>query len=247
MDTAALQIQGEAIPVWVLHVKQGFEEREQAIRQQMESRHLDFSWVLEHDLPDLTPGQIQQFFSGEMAAVQAMTSCAAKHIQAWENLLQTDAPGALVLEDDILLTDFFLPVFQLILKETESKKLHHQPVLFSLENSGLKFVPAGQRKPGQYLYPAMEMRCAGAYFISRPAARLFLERLRQHKMDLPVDWWMKQEIEAKRVDAFWSHPTIAEQGSHNGKFKSGIDGKAFGWFRKISFALQRWYKQVVRN
>ena len=244
MGTAALQIQGKAIPVWVLHVKQGFEEREQAIRHQLGERQIDFFWVLEHDKPDLRPDFIDRYFSGEMAAVQAMTSCAAKHLQAWQNLVSSGAPGALVLEDDIFLTPDFSPVFASILKEAQTKELLAQPVLFSLENSGLVFVPVEQRKAGTFLYPAMEMRCAGAYFISAPAARVFLGLLETSKIDQPVDWWMKSRIENHEVKAFWSHPTIAEQGSHNGQFRSGIDGKSFGFFRKISWALQRWYKGI---
>lgn len=46
--------------------------------------------------------------------------CYASHISAWHELLSTEAPALIVLEDDVILTESFYPVIESIIKLRDS-------------------------------------------------------------------------------------------------------------------------------
>ena len=41
--------------VFVLHVKKGYEDREQHIKAMLQKMNIPFSWILDGDIADLTP------------------------------------------------------------------------------------------------------------------------------------------------------------------------------------------------
>lgn len=232
--------------VYVLHVRKGYEERERFMQAQLHERGIAFEWVLEHDLADLKAEEVDRQFCGELQGIQPAVSCALKHMQAWKNLLASDKKGALVLEDDMILDPAFASWLEQFIQEAETREgINHENYFLSLENSLLSFVPKSEQKEGQHLYPRSQSRCAGAYYLTRAAAGVFLQRSREEKLDLPVDWWIGKSFAPDRVQLYWTHPTIAEQGSHNGMFSSGIDHKPKSRFRRFSFAYQKWYKSLL--
>jgi glycosyl transferase family 25 len=237
----------QMLPVYVIHVSKGYEERARSIRTQLEANSLDFEFVLKHDCDALSPEFITAHFAGKMSRPQPATSCAAKHIEAWKKMEAQDETWLLVLEDDILLHKEFRSKLDEIINEAQAKGLDQRPVLISLENSGLRFVPSAEIKKDTLLYPALETRCTGAYLINRSGAMAYLKRLSEEKMDQTIDWWMGAMAKQQCVDIYWAHPTIAEQGSHSGVFASAIDHKPKGAFRRVSWNLQRIYKMYFRR
>ena len=241
------QLAGLSIPVFVLHVKQGYEARELHMKSLLEKHRLNASWILDRDKAELDEAFLQRWFRGEMQVVSAATSCAAKHLLAWQALLAGDDLCALVLEDDILVDAQFRQALEAVVEEGLARALwQEQASLVSLENSGLKFVPKQQRVEGQRIYENAETRCAGAYLISRKAAEQFIQKAGTDGIHLPVDWWMNTFFPSP-VKVYWSFPTLAEQGSHNGLFDSSIDHKKGGLFRRLSWRLQRWFKEHFRS
>ncbi len=235
------------LPVYVIHVSKGYEERARSIRTQLEANSLDFEFVLEYDCDALSPEFINAHFAGKMSRPQPATSCAAKHIEAWKKMEEQANTWFLVLEDDILLHKEFRAKLNEIINEAQAKGLDQRPVLISLENSGLRFVPSAEIKKDTLLYSALETRCTGAYLITRAAAMAYLKQLSEEKMDQTIDWWMGAMARQQCVAIFWAHPTIAEQGSHSGVFASAIDHKPKGVFRRISWNIQRIYKMYFRR
>jgi len=235
------------IQVFVLHVKKGYEAREQHMRSELQKHRMDADWVLDHDIPDLNAEFLAKWFRGDMQKPCAATSCAAKHLEAWQRLRKSDAKGALVLEDDIFLDPNFRASLQAILRETSDRhRLDGKPYVLSLENSLLRFVPKSEREDGRWLYPQKLIRCAGAYYLSREAAIAFTDKAAATGITGPADWWMNEFFPAA-ISLYWSHPTLAEQGSHNGLFKSGIDQKKQGFMRRLSWNVQRWFKTRFRS
>ncbi len=237
----------QMLPVYVIHVSKGYEERERSIREQLEANALDFEFVLEHDCDALTPEFISAHFAGKMIGPLPATSCAAKHIETWKKMEVQIETWFLVLEDDILLHKEFRTMLHEILNEAHAKSLDQRPVLISLENSGLRFVPSAEIKKNTLLYPALETRCTGAYLINRNGAMAYLKQISEQKMDQTIDWWMGAMAKQNCVEIFWAHPTIAEQGSHSGVFASAIDRKPRGVLRRISWNMQRIYKLYFRR
>jgi len=235
------------LPVYVIHVSKGYEERARSIRTQLEANSLDFEFILEHDCDTLSHTFISAHFTGHMATPKPATSCAAKHIEAWNKMVKQPETWFLVLEDDILLHKAFRAKLNEILKETQVKGIDQRPVLISLENSALRFVPSAEIKKDTLLYPALETRCTGAYLINRSGAKAYVKELSEEKMDQTIDWWMGSMARQACVDIYWAHPTIAEQGSHSGVFASAIDHKPKGVLRRISWNIQRIYKMYFRR
>ncbi len=91
------------IHTYVLHVKKGYESRGEHIRKMLSKIRLPFELILEGDMCDLTDNTLNKYFSREMHKIAPDTSCALKHLLAYEAILNNNYPGALILEDDIIL------------------------------------------------------------------------------------------------------------------------------------------------
>lgn len=236
------------IGVYVLHVKIGYESRAERIQRELSELGISFEYILEWDKNELKEEQLSRFFAGTMFSVSAATSCASKHIESWSKFSKSSHELALILEDDIIPDKHFLAhLTQFIEELIVLNPGLINPVFISIENSGLKFVPAHQLEKNKHLYSVNDTRCAGAYLINRPASELLLHTLETYKMDEPVDWWLKRLAEKLLLPVFWSHPTIAEQGSHNGHYASSIDHKTGGRFRKFTWLLKRFYKNTLNS
>ena len=236
------------IGVYVLHVKKGYESRAERIQRELSELGISFEYILDWDKNELNEEQLSRFFAGTMHSVSAATSCASKHIESWSKFSKSSHELALILEDDIIPDKHFLAFLTQFVEELIVLNPNLlNPVFISLENSGLQFVPAHQLEKNKFLYPVTDTRCAGAYLINRSASELLLHTLESYKMDEPVDWWLKRLAEKKILHVLWSHPTIAEQGSHNGHYASSIDHKTEGVFRKFSWILKRFYKNTLNS
>jgi glycosyl transferase family 25 len=231
------------VPTYIIHV-QSATARQQHMTRQLAGKPLDVHYVLEGDIPTLDATEMARYFCDDMLTpLSARTSCAYKHLRAYQRLLATNAPYCLVFEDDIVLEAHFSPTLAAIQQEIAAKGL--QGFLISIEDSTLRYVPGSQRRHGQYLYPATSGRTAGAYLIDRQAAQGLIAHLEAHPTNLQMDWFHNVCADAGVLRIYWAHPTCAVQGSHNGMAQSSLDDKAFGWWRRLSFRLQRAYKRLL--
>jgi glycosyl transferase, family 25 len=227
---------------YIIHVSDAY-VREKHMQQQLAKFTCNAEWVVEGDMKDLDADILQQYFSDELKSISPATSCAYKHILAYNKLLSTNEPYALILEDDIFLGTNVEALLQTIVEELSRDKLKN--VLISLEDSNLRYVKGSQRKSGQYLYPEKKGRMAGAYLIDREAAEALLSLMQRQKCHLPIDWFHNFAAENGAIQIYWAHPTCATQGSLNGRLPTSIDDKTSGRWRRISFSMQRIYKKYL--
>lgn len=111
------------IPIYVLHVKEGYEDRRESIERQMSVLGFRFDWVLEHDVPDITEADRRRYRFTESLSPSEL-SCALKHIRAWQRIADWNAEGAIVFEDDVLLNiDLFRTVLDNALDEYHTKQM----------------------------------------------------------------------------------------------------------------------------
>ncbi len=232
----------KSLKTYIIHVRTAI-EREKHMQLQLINRKLDYRYVLDGDQQDLNPEVLKKYFTGSMQQVSAMASCAFKHFLAYESILADQIDYALILEDDIYLNRRFDALSEDILTEVTQRGLSN--FLISLEDSNLKYVRGSQRKPGQYIYKAKRGRMAGAYLIDKVCAENILVKIQKTKCHLPVDWFHNFCSDHGIIDIYWSHPTVATQGSLNGKIKSMIDKKPGSLFRIASFRVQRVYKKLM--
>lgn len=232
--------------VFVLHVKKGYEERAKSIETQFTQHQIPFEYILDGDLTDLTSEIIEKYFSGqEMTIHKAFTSCAFKHILAYEKMIQEKMDYALIFEDDIVLSANFNAVFNQSIKEIQQKE--EKGIFVSYEDTTLEFVPKKELKQEKLLYPAKKGRCAGSYLIDYQTAKIMLNYIYEYKCHLPIDWLHNFLLDKNLFSMYWCHPTIAQQGSHTGKFTSGLSTKQGTLVQQIRWKAKAFWKKIVKN
>lgn len=227
---------------YIIHVSDHL-QREQHIKGQVESLALDTAFVNEGDISDLSREKLEKYFKGNMARPSATSSCAFKHLLAFERIIAENIDHALILEDDIIFYPNSDNIINRILQETKRHDINNY--ILSLEDSTLKYIGRSARIPGRVLYPKIRIRLAGAYIIDQLAARHILSYIKQHKCDIPIDLFIDDCSRKEIVDVYWSQPTVAVQGSLLGNIPTLIDDKPSGLFRIISFKTQRIYKRLL--
>jgi len=221
----------------------GNKEREKHIKKQLKGTDLNYEFILEGNIEDIEEETLSTYFAGDMKEVAPATSCALKHITAYERVVEQDVPFALILEDDIEL----LPEFNRILTKSlsEIKQNNLRNILVSYEDSNLKYVEGSIRKPNKVLYKKEKGRLAGAYGVDKAAAEAIVEYIKKNKCDQTIDWFHNKCAAEGLFDIYWAHPAIARQGSKAGEISSLIGRREDGLVRKISFELQKIYKKIL--
>jgi len=232
------------IKVFVIHVR-GQKDREDHIRKELGKFNLDFEFILDGNKEDITPEYLDKYFADPYKVVTAGVSCSLKHILAVEAVYERKLKYALIFEDDIFLKPNFIAVFENIMKEVEQLKLSN--FIISLENSNHTYVPKKEIIEGQFLYKKPQGRCAGAYIVDYEFAKSFMNSIDTDKCHCIIDWYHNHLSDNDKINIYWSHPHIAEQGSHNGSIQSLLDAKKTGWFRKIVYYFQGVIKSRKAN
>ncbi len=230
----------------VLHVKEGYAERATHIESMLKKMQIQFKYILDGDKPDLTKEVLDKYFgnggSADMCGKYSRTSCAYKHILAYEYIVNHNIPGALILEDDIILHHDFVDIFNNTM--TEVKKLSYTNFMISYEDSRLRFVPRSKRIKKIYLYLGNKDRMAGAYYIDQVAAKYILDKIKKEKCIEPIDILHNKLIKEKQLTYFWCQPTIASQGSFTGLFKTSISSKKQKC-EKLQWLFKLHYKKML--
>lgn len=226
----------------VLHVKEGYEERARHIESMLREMQIQFKYILEGNKSDLTQEVLDEYFgdggSVDMYGKFSRTSCAYKHILAYEYLVNNNVPGALILEDDIVLHHNFVNIFNKSMMEI--KRFSYTNFMVSYEDSRLRFIPRSKRIKGIHLYPGNKGRMTGVYYIDQVAAKYILDKIKEEKCIEPIDILHEKLLKEKRLTYFWCQPTIAFQGSFTGLFKTSISNKKqkcekLQWLFKLNY------------
>ncbi len=232
------------IKTFIIHVS-GEMSREKHMIQQLENQNLAFSFLTEGDKKDLSADVLSKYFGGEMKAVSSTTSCAYKHLLACEYLLKTDANIALIFEDDIKLYSNFNKNLPKIIKEIKTKNLNN--FILSLEDSDLKYIPKSKRIKGNYIYQINYGTTTAAYIIDRIAAENVLKKAIEEKVKIPIDWFHTECINEGKIKMYRSFPALGSQGTFDGSVQSLISNNRVGWFRLVTYKLQKKYKRFLYN
>lgn len=230
--------------VYVAHVKKGYETRKISIDSQMQKHNITFEYMLDGDMYDLSPTRLEQYFKGHLKYVTPQTSCMMKHLLICEDMVTNNIKEALVFEDDIILADNFIDIFNETMVEINNRDdINIIKTLISYENSTLKIVPKSELKTGEHLYLRDAGRCAGAYYLPLNLAKLIIQKCQKEKTNEMMDWYHNQLSDEGLMDIYWCYPTIAEQGSQNGIFDSGLDTRKKGtWIRRFKWKVKQIFK-----
>lgn len=237
------------VPVYVVHVRQNNEMRRNYILSHLKSFGIKAPILMtEGDISDLTEDVLANYFKGDFKKPSPESSCTVKHLRIAEEIADSTEDFAIVFEDDISLSKNYNELMTKCLEEILSRPdIHQSPYFVSFENSN-KFVSRSEQVKGKMLYLKNDSRFAGAYILSKKAAKAIVNYTADNKCHVVSDWYHKFLAQEGIITIYWTHPTFAEQGSHNGNIKSLIDNKKTGWFRSIVWKVQSFIKsKLTRN
>lgn len=237
-------IKQQALPsgldaIFVIHASI-FVERRKLIQAQLDALGLPFEFVLDFDIPAI-PDELKQrlFKASELSPAQQ--SCALKHWQAHNHIVQRKISRALVLEDDVILSSEFWPALNRLMPEELALG---DPHVTFLGCGGHYYVPHDQIQRGQLLYPRNQGKFADSYIVSLETAQRRLDWIEARGIPRPIDHLFEQIDRELSTPMFWLEPPVVEQGSHNGTFASSLDKSHPLWFQALQF---RWKKMWRRR
>lgn len=231
----------QGVKTYVIHVR-GNKARENYIRNELKKFNIDFEFILEGNMEDMTDDDLTKYFRDDFKTVSPRTSCTIKHFYAYERMVENNVPVALIFEDDIELFSSFPGVFDKSLKEAAEMR---ESFVISYESSTRDFISKSEEIPGRVLYHKPIGRCAGAYLIDLAAAQRILEYGNRTKVNFCMDWVHNELSDKGALKIYWCHPAIAEQQSHNGKIQSLLDEKKQGAYYRLKYFLEKTYKHKV--
>lgn len=231
--------------VYVVHVRSN-KERERHMINELGAKDISFEFMNDGDIPDLTQALLDEYLSGEMSnKIGPEQSCAIKHLKIYERMIENNVARALILEDDVFLSDGFVEAANQVIQEwSQIEDANH--ALINLEASALNLVPNKERVEGKFIYSAKSGRCAGAYLMSLELAKSIIEEVKKNGCHQPIDWYHNHLANQGILSHYWSHPTIVVQGSHSGQMDSLIDHKKKGLFQQLLWKAGRWYKNKIQ-
>ncbi len=236
--------------VYVIHVSTGAEDRAASIERQLARLGIDFEYVLEGDMKDLTPEWLDRWFDGPMKCVQPRTSCCSKHLIAYQRMLRDGWNDALVLEDDIFLSDDFVEAAER--RACGNCGAAPVPVGCGVHLAGeLRAGPieqvAARSSPGVTLYRAPKGRDTGAYWlIARERRAVPPTGGDRRRSASPRRSSRTSLFESGAVELCWRHPAIAEQGSHQRQVRFAGHEHRTGRMRRPRWLARKAFQLYLR-
>lgn len=197
--------------------------------------------VHEWDATDLTT-EVESRFYNSNALSPGQKSCGLKHVTALQRIVARGERYALVLEDDVVLSEGFAEGLAVTLAEAAR---HPQPQVIFIGCGGNFYTPRSQRKPGQRLYPARRGRFADSYIIGHDAARLRLDWIGKYRMSIPIDNQFEVIDREAGITMLWLEDPVVEQGSKLGLFTTTLEPAKPGWLQRVLFKLERFRRKYV--
>lgn len=230
---------------YVLHVKEGYEEREQSILAQFSQLRIPLQWILAHDIGEISQTELQKYnYKGSLLRDQEI-SCCLKHITAWEKIATGPHAGGFVFEDDVLIDlQRFAPVVNEAIAEFHANFPNHLGCICLGDGCAL-YVPWTRKKKGTRLYAAEYVRAADSYWLSRETAQRMVDWIMQHGFDRPADHVIDELCAQIGIPILWMEPPVVSQGSHTGRFQSSIQLQENGY--KIGKKIEWLFKRIRRK
>ena len=231
--------------ILVIHAA-SLKERGEHIDRMLKGMGLEYEFIAEADRDLLTDELMNRYLADgpeKMSEKLSTASCTIKHFIACEKVLEAHDDGALILEDDIVLHKDFQSLFGRCMSEYQQ---HHadSPILISLEDSSLRFVPRSQRTKGQMLYPAEKGRMAGAYYVNKQACQAIIDSLKAERCRIPIDHYHNLLMSRGLIQCLWAQPAMATQGSFMGVFGSSLS-KRNDRMIKLRWIFKKNYKRFL--
>lgn len=147
------------------------------------------------------------------------------HFYAFEKIAEK-YDNALILEDDVILSENFVNILQKYILETPKD----YDMLFIGDGCNLHIeknkLISNKNIYEKCLQPTLwggagATRCTDSYIVTKKCAIKLCEYIKTHtkKINQPIDWWLNDACRDNKFKVYWTEPTIVTQGSQNGLFE----------------------------
>ncbi|MFN9030188.1 MAG: glycosyltransferase family 25 protein [Betaproteobacteria bacterium] len=216
-------------------------ERRRHVEAQLARFGLTGEFIHDWDAEDIDPATDARFFAGDELS-RGQKSCTLKHVEALRRIAARGWSRALVLEDDVVLADDFVPAVAAGLAETAAVTEAH--VLF-IGSGGNFYTPRSAKRPGQRVYRASKGRFTDSYVIGAATAQRRLQWIDTHRMHKPTDVTFDAIDRELGIRLLWLEPPVVEQGSKNGLFTSVLEPQPPRSVQRLKFALEKLRRKYV--
>lgn len=222
--------------VYVLSVK-SFSERIAHINALMQQHNIQFEFVFEHDIPDISENLLKQTFSDTCTLSMAQKSLVLKHCQAWRHAIKHQYKQTLIFEDDVVLSKDFTLKLSKIMSAAEV-----------LDNGYLIFLGGADTKvPDHFLLSNATLienpiATAEAYISDLTAMQKRVAWLNDNQVSLPADHLISHIDANSNTKHYWPRHAIVEQGSITGIFNSHLDSHRQKHSQLFNISRYHWNK-----
>jgi GR25 family glycosyltransferase involved in LPS biosynthesis len=225
------------LPIYVIHATH-LTERRAHLEDQLGRLGLAATWITTNDASGIDPAMVARYSAPAEGMTPKHLSCALKHLDAHERIASSQT--SLVIEDDLVFLRDFVSRLEHVLIEFAA--LPPRSVAY-VGRGGSGIVPRAQRRPAKLLYEAGSSRTTDAYLLTPDAAQARLAWFVSNRLTMPIDLAVNLADKATGVGIYWSHPSLAEQGSLSGRFPSTLNKPRAAWLTTLIYR----YKRVTRE
>ena len=197
----------------MIHYKKLYDRKKDIIEQFEKFNFTNYEFIEHYDRDEITDEDKQKFVEGYKPCQIAIT---LSHIYAYQEIVKK-YQGALILEDDAILHDDFIELFNYYIDQLPS----NFDMFFIGHGCNLHIDPENI-KLNCNVYKKQESRCTDSYVITKKCAQQITKYFNciDYKIDSPVDFWLNTVFKDLNLDVYWAEPHIVIQGTMVGKYSS---------------------------
>jgi GR25 family glycosyltransferase involved in LPS biosynthesis len=208
--------------IFIIHYKKLVDRKNHILKQFEKNNITDFEFI-EIDRDEL---QIYDLSIFEDNYTNPKKAIFLSHYYAYTQI-KNNYEEALIFEDDVILSENFITIFNNYLKELPSD----YDMLFIGDGCNLH-IPSNKLIENKYIYEkCLEPtdwggngcgRCIDSYLVSKKCAIKLCKYINNitYKINITTDWWLNIAARDINFKVYWAEPTIVSQGTQTGLYVS---------------------------
>lgn len=195
-------------------------ERVEPLKTQLDKYKLDAEWILSNDKEDLNIEFLKQEFvnidkifqlTGHYRKMKmSELSLFLKHYEIWKDMSNNNIQNALILEDDALLSDNFVSLFNEYTKNIDKD----YDIVWVGSCCNLHTIGSSN------LIKTNGSRCTHGYLLNLKTVNKLIENSKYN--NYPVDFYFNYIINKFNLNNYWMEPDLISQ---NPKFETSIQNE----------------------
>ena len=208
--------------IFIIHYKKLIDRKNHILKQFEKYNITDFEFI-EIDRDELQKYDLSIF---EKNFINPEKAIFLSHYYAYTQIKDNYEEG-LIFEDDVILSENFISIFNNYLKELPSD----YDMLFIGDGCNLH-IPKDKLIANKYIYEkCLEAtdwggdgcsRCTDSYLVNKKCAIKLCEYINNitYKINICIDWWLNKAARDINFKIYWAEPTIVSQGTQTGLYIS---------------------------